>query len=425
MKIEQILIYEQDNFYTFYPFCVLHPVWELRVGALRIFEKYQRLFPSAQIIYHSNRQKHTDFFLEKFQLENPEISKLNTLVVPANFVPSQLQFDEMQELYANHKIEKGETSFIFKKDEQAIALYLKSEDIINPSATDLNFITRMLNDFADMFAGAELSNPNYLNFIWDAIYANERAIDEDALLFNNLKRFSEIEYKAVSTFNENNIYIGDNVQIEPNVFLNANNGAIIIDDNAKIMANSVIVGPCYIGRRSTIKIGSKIYEKTSIGEHCKIGGEVENTIIQAYSNKQHDGFLGHSFISEWVNLGANTNNSDLKNTYNNITLQIENFKVDTGKMFLGLLCGDHTKSAINSNFSTGTVVGICSSIVCADFPPKFIKSFSFGGETNSPIYGLEKSIEVARTVMARRHKELSQTEIDLFTIEFEHSKCTF
>ncbi len=425
MKIEQILIYEQDNYYAFYPFCILHPSWELRVGALRIFEKYQKLFPEAKIIYHSNREKHTQFFLEKFNLTNSELTKANTLIVPANFIPSHSQLEKMNRLYAEHKIEKGDSSFIFRTDNQPIALYLKAEDIINPSTADTLFLRRMLNDFAEMFAGAELSESMFINFIWDAIYTNERALVEDEYLFSAYKRFTGDDYQGVNAYNESKIYLGENVKIEPNVFLNAEAGPIIIDDYSRIMANSVIVGPCYIGRRSTIKIGSKIYEKTSIGEHCKIGGEVENSIIQAYSNKQHEGFLGHSFLSEWVNLGANTNNSDLKNTYNNIILQIEDYKVETGKMFLGLLCGDHTKTAINSSFSTGTVAGVCSSIVCDGFPPKFIKSFSFGGETNSPIYGLEKSIAVARTVMARRNKELSDTEIELFKKEFEHSKCFF
>lgn len=414
-----------DNYLTYYPFCILHPSWELRVGALRVFEKYQKLFPEAQIVFHSHREKHTELFLDKFGLNNPEFTKLNTLLVPANFIPSTAQLENMHKAYSNHFADKDPTSLIFKRHDQPIALYLRAEDIINPSSADLSFIRRMLNDFSEMFACSELEDLQYIDFIWDAIYANEKAITDDSVFYKSFKRFTENDYKSVTAINETEIYIAENVRIEPNVFLNAENGPIIIEEFSRIMANSVIVGPCYIGRHSIIKVGAKIYEKTSIGEHCKIGGEVENTIIQAYSNKQHDGFLGHSFISEWVNLGANTSNSDLKNTYTNIALQIENNRVETGKQFLGFLCGDHTKTAINSAFSTGTVAGICSSIVCTGFPPKFIKSFSFGGETNSPIFGLEKSIEVARTVMARRNKELLQSEIDIFIQEFEHSKCFF
>jgi UDP-N-acetylglucosamine diphosphorylase/glucosamine-1-phosphate N-acetyltransferase len=185
------------------------------------------------------------------------------------------------------------------------------------------------------------------------------------------------------------------------------------------MSNTVIYGPCYIGKNSTIKPGAKIYPNTSIGEWCKVGGEVENSIFQAYSNKQHEGFLGHSFISEWVNLGADTNNSDLKNTYSNISMQLPHKLVNTNRIFLGLICGDHTKSGINSMFTTGTVSGLCGILVKEWFLPNYIKSYTWGGKTNSPIYKFEKAIETAKIVMLRRNKELCEEEIELLKLEYE------
>ncbi len=185
------------------------------------------------------------------------------------------------------------------------------------------------------------------------------------------------------------------------------------------MANAVLVGPCFIGDNSIIKIGAKIYEKTAIGEWCKVGGEVENSIIHAYANKQHDGFLGHSYLGEWVNLGADTNTSDLKNTYGKISAILRNKEVNSERMFLGLMAGDHTKSGINTMFTTGTVAGVSSNVIGAGYPPRSIPSFSFGGFKDSPVYDFQKAIDVAKTVMLRRQKELLPEEEALLKMEFE------
>jgi UDP-N-acetylglucosamine diphosphorylase/glucosamine-1-phosphate N-acetyltransferase len=168
-----------------------------------------------------------------------------------------------------------------------------------------------------------------------------------------------------------------------------------------------------------VKAGAKIYGKTSVGESCKFGGEIENAIIHAYSNKQHEGFLGHSYIGEWVNLGADTNTSDLKNTYANIKVTLEGREIDTEKMFLGLLCGDHTKSAINTSFTTGTVAGVCGILVHDGTLPAVIPSYAWTGRKNSPIYKIDKALDVARIVMARRGKELLPEEELLLRQEYE------
>ncbi len=188
------------------------------------------------------------------------------------------------------------------------------------------------------------------------------------------------------------------------------------------MAQSSIIGSCYIGKNSLIKLSAKIYEHTSIGERCKVGGEVECSIFQGFANKQHDGFLGHSFLSEWVNLGADTNVSDLKNTYSDVKIQIGNNKMTSGKKFLGVLIGDHSKTAINTMFITGSVVGLCSSIVTNDFTQKYIPSFSFGGQTNAPMYDLNKSINVSNIVMGRRGRQLTDAEIEIIKREFCETK---
>ena len=178
----------------------------------------------------------------------------------------------------------------------------------------------------------------------------------------------------------------------------------------------------FVGEGSSIKAGAKIYENTSIGEICKVGGEVEASIIHSCANKQHDGFLGHSYLGMWVNLGADTNNSDLKNNYGNVKVVINGSSVDSGSQFVGLTMGDHSKSGINTMFNTGTVVGVSCNVFGADFPPKYIPSFCWGGAKGLDVYDLAKSVEVARSVQARRKHTMSDSEAEVLRVVFEATK---
>jgi UDP-N-acetylglucosamine diphosphorylase/glucosamine-1-phosphate N-acetyltransferase len=185
------------------------------------------------------------------------------------------------------------------------------------------------------------------------------------------------------------------------------------------MPQSTIYGSCYIGCNTTIKVGAKIFSKTSIGPWCKVGGENENAIIQSYSNKQHDGYLGHSYLCEWVNIGAGSNTSDLKNTYGNIKVQLREKEINTERMFMGLLCGDHTKSAINTAFTTGTTAGICGILVADGFLPNVIPSFAWRGTKGCSQYKIDKALETAQIVMQRRNKKLLPEEIELIEQEYK------
>jgi UDP-N-acetylglucosamine diphosphorylase/glucosamine-1-phosphate N-acetyltransferase len=188
------------------------------------------------------------------------------------------------------------------------------------------------------------------------------------------------------------------------------------------MSQSVIQGPAYIGKNSIVKIGAKIYHETTVGEVCKVGGEIENAIFQSYSNKQHDGFLGHAYLGRWVNLGAATNNSDLKNNYAKISVKHNGRVVDTGLQFLGLIMGDHSKTAIGTLFNTGTIVGVSSNIFGAGFQPRAIPSFAWGGSEFIKEYKLEKALEVAEIVMSRRNKKLTDAMKTLFSDVFKFTE---
>ncbi|NPA35131.1 MAG: glucose-1-phosphate thymidylyltransferase [Chlorobi bacterium] len=220
-----------------------------------------------------------------------------------------------------------------------------------------------------------------------------------------------------------NIYVGENVRIDP-CFIDTSSGPVIIDDHAHIMQGAMISGPVYIGPHSVIKMGAKIYGPVALGPYCKVGGEVSHTIFQGYSNKAHDGFIGHAFISEWVNIGADTNNSNLKNTYGPVKMwdYVEKRFVDTGMQFLGLVMGDHAKAGINTMFNTGTVVGVSANVFGAGFPRTFIPSFAWGGAQGFTTYNVDRALDTARRMMARRKVDLTPEYEQLFRKVFELSQ---
>jgi len=416
LNIDNLILLEPENVDNFYPFSILHPIWELRTGTFKIFEKAQKLFNCNNLLF-KGRAKQKNTFLKKYNIPNKKLVKGNAL-----FLYSNLDFN---------------TQLLNTLIEQLIDCKINSKLILNDNTigyyfhqnTDLeNFNINEDNDISTHFQNQTINKINLTNikinsYLWDYIYNIGDTISDD---INYLKFFNLISdnisnnyYENVITINPNNIFIGNEVKISPSVVLDASQGPIIIDNNSQIMPQSTIIGPAYIGKNTKIKIGAKIYYNTAIGEHCKVGGEIEDSIIQAYTNKQHDGFLGHSFLSEWVNLGADTNTSDLKNTYSNITVRLRNDEIKTNKMFLGLLCGDHTKSAINTQFNTGTVAGICGILVKEGFLPNYLPSFVWGGKKDSPTYRVDKAINVAKIVMARRNIELSDLDEELIRDEYK------
>jgi len=247
--------------------------------------------------------------------------------------------------------------------------------------------------------------PTY-EFIWDVILNLRERLSKDLNYANELGQLLSPINKFGQVEGRDKIYIGRNVKIESGVVLDASNGPIYIDDDSVVRSNTVIDGPAFIGKRCLIKPGSLI-DTVSIGELSKLSGEIEESIFQEYSNKQHLGFLGHSFIGEWVNLGAGTTNSDLKNNYNSIRVNLSGREYNTGMQFLGLIIGDHSKTAINTSFNTGTIIGPFCNIFGRNFSPKYLPPFSWWGDELSE-YKLDKAIDTAKKVMKRRNIEMDK-----------------
>lgn len=250
----------------------------------------------------------------------------------------------------------------------------------------------------------EIQEAKLLSFPWQIIDENAKVLADD---FNRMPFRGQSEetvvYSGVHMVGEENIVVGEAAVLKPGVVLDASAGPIVIADNTVVMANASIIGPVYIGRDSLIKTGAKILEGTSIGNVCKIGGEVDSTIFASYSNKQHDGFIGHSYVGEWVNIGAGSNNSDLKNNYSPVSMWCAGTLKPTGRQFLGLIMGDHCKVGITTSFNTGTVIGFNCNLYGSEMPDKFIPSFSWGQGRDLTIYDAKKSMLTAQIVMERRN----------------------
>ena len=215
------------------------------------------------------------------------------------------------------------------------------------------------------------------------------------------------------------VYLGEGATIAPRAVIDATDGPVVIDRNAHIMQNAVIIGPAYVGEGSKVKIGAKIYEGTSIGPVCKVGGEVEETIFHSYANKQHEGFAGHSYFAPWTNIGADTNTSDLKNDYSEVRMVLEGTEYRTGRQLLGTIMADHSKCGINTMFNTGTCVGVGCNIYGADYPPKAIPSYAWGGSGGFREYVFRKFASVASEVLRRRNKTFSSIEYAVFRHIFD------
>lgn len=262
-----------------------------------------------------------------------------------------------------------------------------------------------------------------LSYYWQLIGENGACILDD--FQKNPLRGTAPEselFKGVDLINEEDIVIGSEVEVRSGTVLDASEGPIIIADKVLIEPTAIIKGPCYIGEGSIIRGGAKIGHATSIGKQCRVGGEVEETIIAPYSNKQHEGFLGHSYVGSWVNIGAGACNSDLKNNYSQVRSWCAGIMKETGRRFLGVVIGDHSKIAILTRINTGTVVGFNANVISGGFPPKLVPSFTWLLEPEFVEHDLKKSVETAKVMMARRNVSFTDAMGDLFKVIYRFSR---
>jgi UDP-N-acetylglucosamine diphosphorylase/glucosamine-1-phosphate N-acetyltransferase len=397
--VDSICVFEDTAYRNLLPLVHLRITSDLRCGITTLREKIERTYPGIPLSLHCR-----GYLADLVREQN--------LGVPVNNVQGTSC------LFVNGRLIADESLPKIVPTEGPDAMYISRESVVAArlSGTTLDAFRRNLPETigSEHFEGLTRTEIQValVHYPWDLVSRNGDAIVADfALLTAGRKeKMRGLVYEGAHLVNKENLYVGDGTQIKPGTVLDAESGPIYIGKNVTVFPNATIEGPAYVGDGCMIKIGAKIYENTSIGEKSKVGGEVEESIIHSHSNKQHDGFLGHSYLGRWVNLGADTNNSDLKNNYGNVSVVIDGESIDTGSPFVGLIMGDHSKSGINTMFNTGTVVGISSNVFGSGFPPKAIPSFAWGGAGGMTTYRIEKSLEVAKRVMARRKIILSAVE---------------
>ena len=405
---ENICIIEGIYYNRLLPLVYFRPTYDLRCGIFSMREKIIHVYPQADITLHCR-----GYLADYVKQKNP------------GFKVNELSGDSC--LFINGRVIVDED---FSKQipiKGPDRLYVHGETIVAAriSGNKLNTMKSAMNDVFTIsdFAGLlkEEVEARIIDYPWDIIkYNSEEIINDFKRLTENVEKKINIEKKDYfHLFSDENIFIDEGTEIKPGVVLDAEHGPIYIGKNVKILPNAAIEGPAYVGDDSIIKMSSTIYSNTSIGRVCKVGGEVEDSIIHSFSNKQHVGFLGHSYLGSWVNLGSGTNNSDLKNNYGSIKVYINGEPVDSGVQFVGLTMGDHSKTAINTLFNTGTVVGVSANVFGGGFPPRYIPSFSWGGSESLTTYDMERSIEVAERVMTRRSVKMSEVDERLFRKVFD------
>lgn len=363
------------------PFTFTRPIADIRLGILTIREKWERMLNAP-----------TSTLTEEYlNVKYPLVKEADNILINSSILPTETIIKELHELSPNQTLITGET---------IIALRLKAEDIEN-----LDW--ELIDSIAPLQTKASIKKMNYL---WDLINMNEGALLAD---FEHLtaKRKSEPIPEWVKVTAPEKVFIEAGATLE-HVYINAAKGPVYIGKEAVIMDGAILRGPLSIGDHSTVKAGAKIYGPTCIGPHSKVGGEVSDSIIFGYTNKAHDGYLGHSVIGEWCNLGADTNTSNLKNNYENVRLwdyQEESF-IKTDLQFCGTFMGDHSKCGINTMFNTGTVVGVAAQIFGAGFMRNFIPSFSWGSVSGFSVHNIDKSLDIAKRVYARRNLEFTSAD---------------
>ena len=371
------------------PFTFTRPVADIRIGILTIREKWEKY------LGYTTTTLTEEYLMEKY----PMVEMEENVMINASFLPNPILIDMVQNLNPKEAILFGEEIIAFHTHD---------------TQEDIDFDEYELIEYE----GDVLRIEN----TWDIFAKNDAAIREDFELLTE-DRFSQQIPKSVNVIAPENIFIEEGAKLEF-VTLNASTGPIYIGKNAEIMEGSVIRGPFALCEEAQVKLATKVYGATTVGPHCRIGGEVNNSVLFGYSNKGHDGFLGNSVLGEWCNIGADSNNSNLKNNYEEVRLwsyETEGF-ARTGLQFCGLMMGDHSKCGINTMFNTGTVVGVSTNIFGSGFPRNFVPSFSWGGASGFTTYITKKAFETAKIVMSRRHVEFTEQDAKILEHVFEETK---
>jgi UDP-N-acetylglucosamine diphosphorylase/glucosamine-1-phosphate N-acetyltransferase len=362
------------------------PVCEIRIGILTIREKWEKHLHHP-CFFHTK-----EYLREKY----PFYTEKENIWINGSILPTPSLAEAVKNLKPGGCLRNQDTLIAF----QAL-----------PSCREIPAVFENSNGFDGPFLRIE--------YPWQIFEKNGEAFEADFhFLTQDRKSLPLSDTNRVA--GAGNIFLEEGAKVQFAI-INATTGPVYIGKEAEVMEGAVIRGPLALGEHAVIKMGAKIYGPTTIGPYSKVGGEVNNSVIFGFSNKAHDGFLGNSVLGEWCNLGADTNNSNLKNNYEKVKLwsYVEEKFINTGMQFCGLIMGDHSKSGINTMFNTGTVIGVSANIFGDGFPRNFIPSFAWGGAAGYTVYKPEYAFKTASLVYERRGMVLSEAECKILRHVFE------
>jgi UDP-N-acetylglucosamine diphosphorylase/glucosamine-1-phosphate N-acetyltransferase len=368
----QIVLFEDHLWSRFLPLVYTRPVGDLRMGMMTMAQRYSRLF-NTEVVYETRLPLRALFAEASAQMQ---------LHVNARLFPTESLMNELKSMQPGDVLKYGDTVLARCIDSKGN----QSEHLVESKA-ELNWIQQI----TDLFS------------------INAMAMKFDFGLLPKNKSIAVLHPSNIVIGNPELLFVHESAKVYASTF-NTLEGPIYIDADAEVMEGTHIRGGFYLGEHATLKLGTKIYGATTIGPQCKVGGEVSNSIFYGHSNKAHDGFVGNSIIGEWCNLGADTNTSNLKNNYSNVSIWSYEKAAfaDTGLTFCGLIMGDHSKCGINTMFNTGTIAGVNANIYGGGFPDKHIPSFSWGGPDGWEVYDPDKAFATIAKVMQRRSQSLTE-----------------
>ncbi len=385
------ILFDDYSRHDLLPFTFTKPICEIRIGILTIREKWEKYLNST-VSFQTQ-----EYLSSKY----PKILNDENVYINGKICPNKFLINEIAQLKLNTSIKAGNDLIAFKTSSTDFLDYEK----------ELKVATEVEKKYISV------KQP------WDIFSKNGEALKQDFEFLTKGKKSQPLSSTNTVIGNVADVFLEEGAIVEASI-LNTKSGPIYVGVDAEIMEGSIVRGPFALCEHSALKIATKVYGPSTIGPHCKVGGEINNSVIFGYSNKAHDGFLGNSVVGEWCNLGADTNNSNLKNNYGNVKLY--NYRketmVDTGLQFCGLMLGDHSKCGINTMFNTGTLVGVGANIFGGGFPSTHIPSFSWGGADGFEDYQLEKMFETTERVYARRGMTLSEIEKNILAYVFNLSK---
>ncbi len=434
MNQSNCCIYEDRGYADFGPLTQTRAVWDLRCGAFTIAEKIGLMVGRINTHYHLRGE------LKPLYLENGfQAADLNPIADGGDwlFLNGRVLFTDE----AVSRIFSADKDTVFTSGGAIVAFRLSGQnlELVNVSSGRPVEYSG-LNNLVKQEIGVQV-----LDYPWQLVDASADQIKADLRLaeavdpggsfkgegfvrvsiLDNVRVTGRVEVRpgVMVDADSNRVRLEDGVRLGVGVAIDAAEGPVWLAENASIEAGAILTGPVYIGTGSIVRAGARLSDGVCLGPQCRVGGEVSRTVFQGYSNKQHSGYLGRSFVGGWVNLGAATDNSDLKNNYRPIVVTVNGREINTGGLHVGAFIGDFSRTAIHTRLNSGTIIGVCCNIFGNDFPVREIPAFVWYGSDGWREYRLDKALETIGLMMPRRNRELTPALETLLRGIFDSSKA--